>query len=60
MHPKRRAPKLSSAHFSVTLYSTRAVHTQIKIALTIGHRKSTSTIPAARIDPPETGDGNYA
>jgi hypothetical protein len=31
-----------------------------KSVLTIGNHKPIAIIPAARIDPAETGDGNYA
>jgi hypothetical protein len=51
-----RAKAFIRAFFSYTII---LVHTRITV-LTIGNRKSIAIIPAARIDPPETGDGNYA
>ena len=60
MHPIDNSAKaFIRAFFSYTI-NTRAVHTHIIIVLTVGHGRSTATIPAARIDPPKTGAGNYA
>jgi hypothetical protein len=44
------------AFFSYTIILVRTR----KTVLTLCNRSSIATIPATRIDPPETGDGNYA
>jgi hypothetical protein len=51
-----RAKAFIRAFFSYTII---LVHTRITV-FTVGNREPIAIIPAARLDPPETGDGNYA
>ncbi len=60
MHPIDNSANSFHPRIFQLHYNTRAVHTHIIIVLTVGHGRSTATIPAARIDPPKTGAGNYA
>ncbi len=53
---RKKSKAFIRAFFSYTVILVRTR----KTVLTFCNRSSIATIPATRIDPPETGDGNYA